>query len=283
VNADQNNADQLPPRIYPPRDLARLAYAQACRQLSDGARSQVSTAADRYAHPGEHVEAARQLVWEAEDALTRAVVYERQVGRSWPDIGQALGLSARAAQERFAAAEQDWQDALVRPLRPERQGDGGLLSSALPDGADAPEAYARWLDAWCERHTEPSDGAAYKSAAERAQQVSAGLTAHWDPYLAVTGEISLVLAQARQLTERPAHERHPGELHAFHQRKTRLLAAMAALGEDPAAAELAAAARRRLEAMADLEQPANIVALDTRTSGTPRVARPTRQEVERER
>jgi hypothetical protein len=284
VNADQP-ADQTP-RIYPPRDLARLAYAQACRQLSDGARSQVSTTADRYAHPGEHVEAARQLVWEAEDALTRAVVYERQAGRSWADIGQALGVSAQTTQERFVAADRDWQDALVHPLRPERQGGGQLLSSALPDGADAPEDYTRWLDAWCERHTEPSDGAAYKSAAERAQQVSAGLTAHRDPYLAVTGEISLVLAQACKLTERPAHEHHPGELRAFHQRKTRLLAAIAALGEDPDAAELAAAARQQLAAMPDLEQPTNVVPLDTRspsTPGTPRAGRPTRQEADRER
>jgi hypothetical protein len=242
-----------PPTIYPPRDLARLAHAQACRELADLARGQVATTADNYAHPGEYVDAARRLVNDAETAMTRAVVFERQAGHSWATIAEALGVSAQAAQDRFEAAEREWQAALVRPWCPDT--NGRLLYSALPDGADGPEDYIRWLDDWCARHTEITDISAYAPADERTHQVSAGLIAHRDPHLAVTGEIGLILAQARQLAQQPGHRQHPGELRAFAERKTRLLEAIAALGQDPDAAELAAAARRQLEAMADPSAP----------------------------
>jgi hypothetical protein len=273
-----------PPTIYPPRDLARLAYAQACRELSDSARCQVATTADSYAHPGEYVEAARRLVNEADWALTRAVVFERQAGRSWATIAEALGVSAEAAQERFGQAELDWKAALVRPLRPHRY--GGYLVSALPDGADGPEDYVRWLDDWCARHTETTDVAAYRPAEERAHQVSAGLTAHRDPDLAVTGEIGLVLAQARQLAQQPGRQQHAGELRAFHERKSRLLEAIAALGQDPDAAELAAGARRQLEALADPSAPTTDRPLPDHPTGgarPPQPGWPLRQETDRER
>jgi hypothetical protein len=286
VSADPRDHTDAPtpPTIYPPRDLARLAHAKACRELSDRARGQVATTADSYAHPGEHVDAARRLVNEADRALTHAVVYERQAGRSWATIAEALEVSTQAAQERFGQAELDWQAALVRPLRPDT--GGRYLVSALPDGADGPEDYVRWLDDWCARHTEITDISAYAPADERAHQVSGGLTAHRDPHLAVTGEIGLVLAQARQLAQQPGRQQHAGELRAFAERKTRLLEAIAALGDSPDAAELAAGARRQLEAMPGPPAPTTDRPLPDHPTGgarSPRPGWPLRKEPDRER
>jgi hypothetical protein len=36
-----------------------------------------------------------------DEALTHAVVLQRAMGKSWADIGNALGISRQAAQQRF--------------------------------------------------------------------------------------------------------------------------------------------------------------------------------------
>ena len=43
------------------------------------------------------------------------MVFEREQGASWQDIGAALGISRQTAHERFAEVEQRWKDALRRP------------------------------------------------------------------------------------------------------------------------------------------------------------------------
>src|SRR6266704_6038762 len=99
---------------YSRKSQARIALSVAAREVSDEARGLVP-ADDRGSGVGEIVERAVQLVDRTRDVLERAVVYEREEGASWQDIGAALGISRQTAQERFAEVEQRWRDALRRP------------------------------------------------------------------------------------------------------------------------------------------------------------------------
>src|SRR5215211_7484547 len=86
----------------PPAALARLALSQAARELSDSARHFVPTTSDRHSQGGMMVEDAARLVSAGQYVLERAVIYERERGRSWETIGEALGITRQSAHERFA-------------------------------------------------------------------------------------------------------------------------------------------------------------------------------------
>jgi hypothetical protein len=217
--------DNLPESLYeamaqdglfdlPPAALARLALSQAARELSDRARSLVPTTSDSYARGGEFVEHAAGLVAAAQYVLERAVIYERERGRSWETIGEALGITRQSAHERFAEGEERWHDGLDRPYDKHRE----LVSSRLPDGADSPRDYMHWLDEWCQRHIEAAD------VSKGPHQVSAGLV---DEEHLTTQLISAVTGQSNRLLSRPGGgpfglTPHPVAERTFWERKLRL-------------------------------------------------------------
>jgi hypothetical protein len=210
----------------PPASLARLALSEAARDLSDEARALVPTTSDDHARPGEFIEAAQQLVGAAQEVLERAVVYERQQGRSWEVVGEALGIARQSAHERFAEAEERWHDGLDRPyIIPE---DGSLARSNLPDGADAPRDCMRWLDEWCERYVEPGD------ASTGAHQVSASLV---DEDRLTLQLMNAVTGQSTRLLQGPVGVgRHPVAERTFWERKLRLAERLVAENPDDAGA-----------------------------------------------
>jgi hypothetical protein len=133
----------------------RIAYMEACRELSDRARSEVSTYGDGYGHGGELIENARQLVSQAERVLELAVAAERGTSVSWETIGEALEVTRQTAHARFA---QKVEDVLDDVLFPAREGtDGQLGWWACPDGLEDPVKTVQRLDAWATRHRERTD------------------------------------------------------------------------------------------------------------------------------
>lgn len=229
----------------PPEALARLALSQAARSLADQARSLVPTTADRSAGIGEFVEKAQQLVSQAEEVLVRAAVYERERGRSWEDIGKALGITRQSAQDRFAEDVAAWHDGLDQPYL--MLTDGSARIANLPDGAEAPTAYIQALDQWCERHTDPTDGVPDEG---RDRQVSANLVEEHRRIRALT---KAVLDQGRRLLDRHGAgpfgiAPNPVAKRTYWERKVRLEERLAAERPgDPTAQQAAADARAYLD------------------------------------
>jgi|SRR5215207_6318849 len=216
---------------YSRKSQARIALSVAAREVSDEARGLVS-ADDRSSGVGEIVERAVQLVDRTRDVLERAVVYEREQGASWQDIGAALGVSRQTAHERFAEVEQRWKDALRRPYA--EAGPGGRRALRLPEGAEDPERWSRQLDAWVIQHRERTD-------VDTGEHPVSGLQR---PQTLLEASDDLVI-EGRELTARGAS---PGERFAFYERKATLLEQIAAADpDDPAARQAAIAARRQLD------------------------------------
>src|SRR5215204_3594062 len=105
--------------------LHRIAYMAACRELSDGARGQVSTYGDGHRRPGELIADAVALRHEAEDVVRLAVAAERAAGTSWQEIGERLDVTRQSAHERFARAVEQIADGILFPQR-DPDHDGGL-------------------------------------------------------------------------------------------------------------------------------------------------------------
>jgi hypothetical protein len=103
--------------------------------------------------------------------LAAAVVYERARGTSWTDIGEALGVSEQAAQERFRTDIARFEAGLDDPYA--LGGVGQILKPNLPDAALAPRRVAARLDRWVLARRPPSErGAGRGRVGER--PVSAG-------------------------------------------------------------------------------------------------------------
>jgi hypothetical protein len=155
---------------FPPIDLARLAHAQAARELSDTARMEVPTHSDQQADEGDFIARALRLVHEADRVLALAVVLERERGASWEAIGLALGeMTRQSARRRYAAGHHEFLDALMFPVR--RKAGQAWGYSALADGLEDPVHTASRLDVWAIRHREP-----HEPGAEQIAPVSAGLS-----------------------------------------------------------------------------------------------------------
>jgi hypothetical protein len=145
----------MPAPPYSDSSLGRLAFSQACRDLSDLARAHVATYADAHLRPGELLEEAGRLVAGAEQALRMAVVAERLRGASWAQIGETLGVTRQSAHERYAPFEREMRRALLFPDRAGEHGGPGWW--AVPDGLEDPERTARDLNEWERRHRERTD------------------------------------------------------------------------------------------------------------------------------
>ena len=137
--------------------LLRLAHSDACADLSDLARSSVTTYADGFARGGELVEEADRLVSAAQDVRLLAVAAERARSVSWETIGVALGgVSKQAAQKRFSERVDELQ---LDVLLPQREGAHDAIGwMAGPDAAARPDETIERLDAWAQRHHERTDG-----------------------------------------------------------------------------------------------------------------------------
>lgn len=185
----------------PPADQARLAMSDAAAELADRARGQVDTTSDGYAVGGEFVEAAQRILSEATDLLGLAVIYERARRTSWADIGEALGVSRQAAQERFAPAVRRWEEGLDMPYTPTPRAH----LPNLPPAAMEPRWAAGRLDRWVVTHRQPGDVGAGEAP------VSGGLGRDRAVRLHTA-----VIAMSARLME--ALRRRVGGFHPVHER-----------------------------------------------------------------
>ncbi|WP_329492577.1 hypothetical protein OG618_37945 (plasmid) [Kitasatospora sp. NBC_01246] len=211
--------------------LARLAYSDELAELADQAAAHVPTIHDLFSNRGEAVGEALALVALAEAVLTRAVVYERQRGASWQQIGDQLDIARQSAHERYREVEEDWQLGLVEPLYPAQpvniHGQVPVRGLRLPDAAYSPTPAAQRLDQWVRDHL--------PRHRDTEHPVSGRL-----PKLTAAEEISQVLAAITHLQETDAG---PAERAAVMERKAALLERIAAEEGKPDALQKAAEAR----------------------------------------
>ncbi|WP_331751505.1 hypothetical protein OG215_40010 (plasmid) [Streptomyces globisporus] len=120
---------------YSPKALARLVLSYELRELADRAAGGVPTDSDDYAEPGEEVADALALVRQAQEVLSRAVLFERARHTGWEAIAEQLDMKKQSAHERYREAEQEWKDALQVPFNP------------TPPGARFPYEYLRLHEA----------------------------------------------------------------------------------------------------------------------------------------
>ncbi len=238
-------AEHADPITYSRASRARVAFALACKNLSNYARGAVPTNSDRHVRPGEFVEMAARVVSDAQHALQLAAVLERERGTSWEDIGDALEISKQAAHGRFAGAHERWRQQLAEPWAPDR----GEL------GAEDPATWTRRLDEWVIRHREHTD----PDPGEH--PVSGNLRE-----ASLAEQIDMALAEVRALQERERDSTAtPSQRRAWFQRKAELFERLAATEpREPAYAEAAANARRQLEDVAAAMSPT-----EARTGGSP--------------
>ncbi|MGW8543678.1 hypothetical protein ACWGM4_24625 [Streptomyces albidoflavus] len=106
-----------------------------------------------WAHPGEAVSDALDLVAQAQEVLVRAVVYERQKHTSWETVGERLEVTRQSAHAKYKQAVAEWDLALQEPFCPAPEG-GAFAPRAqrLPEAAYAPTRTGRDLDAWARIH-----------------------------------------------------------------------------------------------------------------------------------
>ncbi|MFJ4700627.1 hypothetical protein ACIP5N_21385 [Streptomyces sp. NPDC088768] len=134
---------------YSPKALARLVLSYELRELADRAAGGVPTGSDDYAEPGEEVADAFALVQQAQEVLTRAVLFERARHTSWEVIAEQLDMRKQSAHERYREAEQEWKDTLHAPFDPIPPGTRFRFNYLrLHEAAYEPIKAGRELDEW---------------------------------------------------------------------------------------------------------------------------------------
>ncbi|MGY5099466.1 hypothetical protein [Streptomyces sp. 900105245] len=167
----RSHAADPPPRPshpYTPEALARLLLSDAYREVAETTLNRIGTeddSSDTIA-PGDFLREAAELIRLAESAQRRAVIYERERGTSWEEIGEALGIARQSAHTRFAEHVKAWREPLDKPERLHR--DGTPDDRRIPYGAryapgstdpatGSAEKTARLLDEWLRRHDDRTD------------------------------------------------------------------------------------------------------------------------------
>ncbi|MET7715581.1 hypothetical protein [Streptomyces sp. NPDC005407] len=131
---------------YSRQALARLVLSDRAAGLADTSDALVVTRYDAYTAPGGRVSEALTLTRLAESVLADSVVYERERGSSWEDIGQYLGVDAAAAEERFSPHLDRWLTAFDVPYRLDESGRKRIPQ--LPTAAYDPHDACSRLDLW---------------------------------------------------------------------------------------------------------------------------------------
>ncbi|NXY93838.1 hypothetical protein HYE82_05400 [Streptomyces sp. BR123] len=152
-----------PTHPYTLAALARLMLSKAHRDTAETALSRIGTQDDSSATvaPGDFVRQATELIRLAEHTQRCAVVYERERGTSWEDIGDALGITKQSAHAKFAEYVNEWDEPFDKPER--RHPDGTADDRRIPYGAryapgaavpanGSAEKTAAGLDRWLRRH-----------------------------------------------------------------------------------------------------------------------------------
>ncbi|WP_193241465.1 hypothetical protein [Streptomyces phaeolivaceus] len=126
--------------------LARLVLSSAATGVADAAMGLVVSRNDGDTGHGGRASQAARLVRDAECALTRAVVYERERGATWESIAHYLEIDPTAAEARFGPALADWHEAFAVPYRLDATGRKRV--PRLPTAAYDPAHAVRRLDLW---------------------------------------------------------------------------------------------------------------------------------------
>ncbi|MFF7444542.1 MULTISPECIES: hypothetical protein [unclassified Streptomyces] len=135
--------------------LARLALCAQAVHAASRAQALVATRNDVDTGPGGRVSEAVSVGEAAERLLARAVVYERERGASWAEIGHYLGLGAAQAEGRWTAELDRWSDAFEVPY--ELDPTGRKRVPRLPRGAYDPRGALWGLDLWAGLHVTTGD------------------------------------------------------------------------------------------------------------------------------
>jgi hypothetical protein len=130
----------------------RVALSTLAAEIADDARGMVPTTNDSNIYGrGDWIEAASQLAAQARELVTLAALAEHRRGVSWEAIGEVLGISKQAAQQRFAPAEKETGEALIEHWLT----GGDRWNPNVPEGADRPAEAAGKLDRWSGQHGGP--------------------------------------------------------------------------------------------------------------------------------
>ncbi|WP_405644058.1 hypothetical protein [Streptomyces sp. NBC_00019] len=140
---------------YSHQDLARLALSAQAVDVAAAAQALVGTRSDVDTGLGGRVSEGVRVVEVAEGVLARAVVYERERGASWEDIGRYLGVDAGVAEERYAPELERWNTAFQVPYRLDPTGRKRIPQ--LPQAAYDPRSSVRQLDLWAGLHVTTGD------------------------------------------------------------------------------------------------------------------------------
>jgi hypothetical protein len=217
---------------YSRRALARLVFSAAAAQLADRARGRVPTNDDSWLKPGELLGEARSLLVAAEEILGKALIFERERGTSWAEIGEELDISKQAAQQKHGQAVEDWTTGLNQALAVV---EGRIGFAYVPGEGEVPDELAERLDAWCLQYV------GKHNKVRGTKPVSEGLER--------AGEAEQVVLINR-LAQRMTQERDPAKLRAFHAAKAAFMASLADESpEDVAAQRGAVRSQRELEAV----------------------------------
>lgn len=206
---------------YSRRARLRLALSDTYAEISDHCRGLVPTYSDGYAHGGELLDSADEVLSAARRLVELAVAYERSSGTSWQTIGEVLDVSRQAAHERYAGYVEELNKnlavswALDDPRYPD-----------VPDGAGDPAETAERLDRWVAARLQPTDSLAHENEQRRAHAVSIGLPEHSLPDMT---NLFLTVANVLASGVGPKDERATDELRvAFARRKVELMEALVA-------------------------------------------------------
>lgn len=236
--SERNRKTRAVIRRHNPVALARLVLSDQAVDAAERAAALVTTDSDDWGEACTWLEMAVGARREAEDLVVRAVVFERQRGTTWEQIGDHLGITRQSAQARYGQAVTEWDDGLHAPYGAE---DTGQLPRRpdLPDAACNPQKAGARLDTWSRTWNQGFE----TRLKDLERPVTGKLRA-----LELRDEVGMVIAEARWSTGRPLRAQDPGEeyLAEYEDWKASVYERIAATeGNNQDAADIAAGCRAR--------------------------------------
>lgn len=135
---------------YSREALARLVLCDEAAGIARAGTALVSTRNDADNGFGGRVSEAAVLVGLAQKLLVSAVIYERERGAAWGEIGGHLDMDPADAEARFGPDIERWHAAFDQPYRLDETGQKRIPQ--LPTAAYDPRAIGRQLDVWASIH-----------------------------------------------------------------------------------------------------------------------------------